>query len=245
MTETENSYTNPNFDEDPANEIKYQFWKENPFFEKVFSKFTQGVIFVFLHATKEGREMWRDPDLRNAIFNREGRVGLLSQAILAPALYHPNPEMASLELSATEAGRWVGYDFRRPEVFGNKVIKNGRVKQAGKLLLIDLEEYRDQNFTPSTVADLLLFRQILSLWSPDLDHFVNNGYIDETTYRTAYQRVGVWDKYGKYLELAGVANERVYQVTPKGNTLVFLEPNNGNELRECRESRVLRPALAI
>jgi hypothetical protein len=80
--------------------------------------------------------------------------------------------------------------------------------------------------------------------APPIEKIIEDGLLRETTYRDAYSRVGQFDRYRQYLALAGLLEAPIYSVTPKGNGIVYLVPDQGSSVRKPKESFVFKPILA-
>lgn len=202
-------------------------------------------FFTFLFCTPHGWELLKNPFIRNSIFRREGWVGLLEDSILSPSLYHPNREKTSLEQSSADAGRWIAYDFYRPQEFG-KSIPFERQRREGRLMLFSLDEVQGNSadtYTPTPLINILSIEHFLTLDFPRLEDIIKEGFLKETTYREAYDKVGLWEKYRVALTLSNMADEKIYTVTPKGNTLVTLDRDFGKKQQDPKKAVQLRPVF--
>jgi len=202
-----------------------------------------GKYFVLV-LTEEGREFLSDPERRRKLFYREARVGLLESSIFQNPLYIPN-EYNSMERRGTVTGRWIGYDFNRPGEFG----KNCRQLQEGRLVSFLLNEIKDNpasTYTSTEIIDVFhKIEHIAQLELPPIDYLKENGLIVQTTYAQAYQNVNLFQKYEKAMNLERITNDVVYQITPKGNSLVFLARGGGDYSSEkfSFKDLVLAPSI--
>ncbi len=199
---------------------------------------------VFL--SENGRDALRDPIRRKFLFRRESRVGLLEDSIINNELHYPNAENTSLEHSSAIAGRWVGFDFRRPEEFNLGDAKHERQKREGRLAVFGIDEIENNSsnrYTPTSLFNLLDLTHMLNFELPSLEDAINRGYIRESTYAESYQRAGIYDRYRTSLLLSGIADSPVYTVTPKGNGVVFLMKDGGRRSEKPKFVPELKPAL--
>jgi hypothetical protein len=190
------------------------------------------IMAAFWVFSQEGREQLRDPEVRDFLFNREARTGLLVGTILNHELFSPNDNGTALQRRQGTAGDYVAYDFRRPEVFGDKIRKRGKQNKEGQLSVFRLEQIKDHRrdqLTPSLSLDMFDARHLAAWASLPLDQVIAQGYLDQTTYRRAYSAVGQWERYRRALTAMGLADKRVFSVTPKGNGVVLLRGSGGTE----------------
>lgn len=216
------------------------------------SRITRGLFDTWFNSyrllgyitTERGREILKDPYLRRTILQRKYRVGLLEDSIVSNNLYAPNEDKSSLENVTAEAGRMFAYNFHRRERLGVEGIPR-RLWKAGRLascLPEELSNNPPEQYTPTFYIDLYNFFDVVNLDMPPLEDFINNSLLRETTYQQAYERVGLYEKYRRFLVLAGLEDKPLYQVTPKGNGLVFLFREFGESVRKPKESAALQSA---
>jgi hypothetical protein len=188
---------------------------------------------------------------------REVAVGLFAGGVIAPELAFPDHDSdtpGQTERRKAKAGQMIGYDFHRPEKFP-AVFKAGtmRLVNEGKIVAFLLDEIIDNDPDQPTPDDL---------FNPfDLDHIVNmatytveeleeKGIVAKTTHQEAYEAAGVFDEYAVDLGYRRIEETPVFQITPKGNTLVRLLPDGGDKKpQEDRQpsfewARGLTPAYA-
>lgn len=112
-----------------------------------------------------------------------------------------------------------------------------------------LEEVRDRgpdDYTPTGLANFFDLDHFLHLEvSPSIDDLLNQGFIRETTYREAFSKVDLYEKFGHYLTLAAIANNQLYTVTPKGNGLVGLALDGGSKVEKKKGLEVLKPVMGF
>ncbi|MBI2031076.1 MAG: hypothetical protein HYT08_00500 [Candidatus Levybacteria bacterium] len=206
-------------------------------------------VYTVLISTKDGRERLKNPETRRFLYDREAQAGLLEGSIFNHDLFHPNEEERSLLHEHAVAGRWVAYDFNRPQEFGQKVKKRGRQIFTGKLIAFPLDEIIDNKLEDHTSTYLLnpyAIEHVLQMdTSPKIDDLLSYGFIEESTYRQSFESVGQYETYKSYMSLAGITEERVYRVTPKGNTLVYIERDFGDKRKDPDRKTVLKPAFGF
>lgn len=70
---------------------------------KLINAIYRPFIYCALLTIERGR-MFKDPELRRFIFDREARTGLLEDSIIGDELYVPNEDETSLECKSIAAG---------------------------------------------------------------------------------------------------------------------------------------------
>ena len=204
--------------------------KESPLIRKIANFFYRSYMIA-------NPGIWKlaikSKNFRTFLLNREKRTGLLEGSIIQNPLYIPNEE--GIEKRQVLAGQWAGYDFKRKKEFGNKVEQYRK----GKLLTFLIDEIRDNNsedYTP-TISDVLFnINHLIHIEIPSIDYCLENGIIRDTTYLKTYEQAKMDKNYLNELERFGVLNNSVYQVTPKGNSLIYLVGSGGEKQEgESRE----------
>lgn len=212
----------------------------------MFNTLITFAFYASIFLSESGREALRDPIKRRFLFRREYRIGLLEEAILNNEIYHPNKEATSLELRSALAGRWVSFDFRRPQEFNLGDAKHERQKGEGRLSIFSLDEIENNDpdqYTPTLLFDLFNAEHMLSWELPSLEDAISRGYLRETTYIEAYRKVGIYERYRTSLILSGIAESPIYTVTPKGNGVVFLIKDGGRKSEKPKAVPEFKPAL--
>ncbi len=168
--------------------------------------------------------------------------GLIEGAIIGSTVSFPvaNSDKPRVEYEKAPGGRWVGYDFNRPSEFPTINAKHG-VKQLtrGRLVAFLLDRVMDnepEERTPTASVDFTSLDDVFSFDTPTIDELVDAGMLRLTTQGEAYERVGLYDVYGEELSSRSVEDDPVFQVTPKGNSLVSLERDFGE--KKPRESEM-------
>lgn len=165
--------------------------------------------------------------LRKAI--RE-QPGLLEGSIIhSNTLFHPDTDGTPTYTHATGID-WLAYDFLRPKVL--RPYKDGQYRQfrKGRLYAFLIDEVQGNKADDKTPLGLLQFLDIdhiLGFEKPSIETLVNEELVIPTTYGDAYKRVGEYERYAEELESRQLTNDAIHQVTPKGNTLIFLGRDGG------------------
>ncbi|MBI4152460.1 hypothetical protein HY495_02005 [Candidatus Woesearchaeota archaeon] len=198
----------------------------SPLEKKIYNAVTRAGIYVYaflvLCSGKEGAfRLWK------ALSSKRHRIGLLEGAVLGPSLWVPT-ENGFVEKMTAPAGRWCGYDPSRLVK-----LRTNEEKGTGRLEAIldeyTLDETRDQNdLTPTGTYDLLDLYTLLSIDSVGIEKAERIGLVQETTYGRAFAKLGL-SGYLNSIETVGAAQDKIWQVTPKGNGIVYLIPDGGEK----------------
>ncbi|RME31687.1 hypothetical protein D6789_01890, partial [Candidatus Woesearchaeota archaeon] len=202
------------------------------FFLDSFIKTFYAGFFVF---HPESWRLLRNPTVRRAIFTGDAFTGLLEGSIFEYEIYQPHN--GNLTLRRGGAGRYAGYDFLRPREFRNAI-----QARRGRIYAFPLEEiiHNDPStYTPTSLLKILTLDHFLQLDLPTPTELEEMGLVHRATYGEAYTSVGL-DEYLQPLAVLGVLDKKVYRVTPKGNGLIFLGTEGGDEQR--KDVRDLKPA---
>lgn len=202
------------------------------------------LVITILLTTKTGWETLKDPEFRRLLAYREGRIGFLEYSILQNPLYVPSDSEGSLEFVTASAGRWVGYDFKRESEFGENSIK----RYEGKLISFILDEIKENkplDYTPTTLFRFFDFSHLIHFETPSVDYLIENGLLETRTYREAFQKSGKYEEYARTLDLFEITEKPVYQITPKGNGLIFLSADGGEKVTEKKKAKKLVPAYQL
>jgi len=176
--------------------------------------------------------------------------GLIEGGMLAPRLSRPHPTHGYLDLATAAAGEWVAYDAKRRAEFPH-VAQDKRlpIYTKGKLMAFLLDEVIDNEPSTKTPTDLLLpfsADHLLTLNSLNARELVEIGFATFTTHELAYEQVGL-EALIPELRARSMADAPVYQITPKGNTLVKLVSVGGTPQPKQQEQPdfSLRPGFAF
>lgn len=198
-----------------------EYLKEHPVARNVANALMQITVYTasfFVFGPKRTMRM-RDPQYVG---------GLCHGSIIAQPLYYPTETKDVFNYDSADAGRWMGYDFLRHNKFPLTPEDKLRRLRKGRLIAYLLEDIKDNEPDEKTRAGSLRFDidSLLCMDSHTPDQLVTHGMLALTNYRDAYKAVGR-EQDIPALESRSLADDPVYQVTPKGNTLVVLMPDGG------------------
>ncbi len=183
-----------------------------------------------------------DNDYRKFLFERKYRVGMLEHSIFGNPILIPSEDGLSLSYETAPPGRWAAYDFHRRSELGKDVKDRGK----GRIFCFLIEEVKHNSknkYTPTYMLDILDFEHVIHLEFPNIEYLEKNGLVEQATYQDAFKRAGAYEKYASGITSLGIGDRIIYQVTPKGNGLVFLSPDTGKPVERRKESGILVPVL--
>ena len=173
---------------------------------------------------------------------RESRTGLLSCSIINNPLYAPSQEVGSISQIRSSGGKWVAYDFLRLKYW-----KRATQTFRGTCYAMIPDEVigrPSEDYTPTREYDLLS-TDLFFFERPSIERLQNVGMLEITTYAEAYQRVaGMNEETSNALHSAGIADQEVFQVTPKGNGLIFVGETGGDPEETKSTVRKLQTILS-
>ena len=108
-----------------------------------------------------------------------------------------------------------------------------------------IDEVKDRDKSDYTPLDLFQFTDIEHIMHadfPTIEELVEQGLVEETTYEEAYRSVGLYDQYSQSMGVLGISEETVYQITPKGNTLIDLSNDGGRKIKKSKRVKKLVPS---
>ncbi len=172
--------------------------------------------YIFYDTSREGREP-------------HNRAGFIQGTMIGTQLCLPAGE--TLRYAKAPGGLWLAYDFNRPQVFP-KAHRRGTLRRSyqGSIVAHCVEQIADQppdTLTPTTKYDLFNADTLLTQDTYTPAQLVAHGFLTATTQARAFENVGRAADV-PLLESRGVANDPVFQVTPKGNALVRLVGRGGD-----------------
>ena len=179
-----------------------------------------------LTCTEEGREVFKNPALRDFIKNYNG---LLKGTIISNFLYLPPTENSTeCGFLKASAGEWVSYDPTRKQILNQKYLET----EHGRLFVYDIPEVRHHTkdeYTPLNSIRMFDAQHAYFFIPRTSEELINGKFIEETTYQKALENLGNTDpNILKELKESRRENTIVYQVTPKGNGLIVLDHGVGN-----------------
>ncbi len=170
-------------------------------------------------------------------------MGLLEGALIENPLYVPQ-ENGSLAVNYARAGAWVAWDIQRKSVLGRNGIKQQRKGTLGIFLPDEVRDHEKGEYTPTDLLEPLSIDHFLTYESPSISYILGKGLVEETTYGRALQREGLYEKYARAMGVLNIEGKRVFQVTPKGNTLIYLLNDGGDTVTKEERAKELEPATA-
>lgn len=192
------------------------------------------VVYGMFFFTPDGWSALANPR-RRRLLSRRARHGLLEGTIIQNPLYIPRDE-SNLEMRTATAGQWVAYDFERPDKLGHQQPVSEGVLYS--LLVNWLDGYSRHAPTPIFSIDVLS-SDIFAFERPSVEYLIQKDILESATYEKAYRRVGRYDAYARAMEVLGISDKEVFQVTPKGNGVVRLGRDGGDT------SKVRNPRLGL
>ena len=179
----------------------------------------------------------------------DSKVGLLDGSIISNPLFYPHEDDDWLDNKTDQPGKWVAYDYKRPQTFPD-AHKKRKVEQLfnGRLVAFLADEMQDKSKeepTPVGMLNLLDVDHVLSFDIYTPDQLIQQGMLEKSTYGDAYQSLGIYKKYMEELGTRRLTEEPLFQVTPKGNTLIVLLPDFGERApkEDTQTSPVFIPGL--
>lgn len=189
---------------------------------------------LFLLFSEDGREKLKDPEIWKKLVKSERRIGMLEGAIISDSQYVPDIENTNFTYESEKLGSWIGVDYLREQELGRSSKKNSR----GKLFSFPLEEVEGKTgdeYTPTHLFDMFDPLHMLRLHNPTLDELIKDEFIEPVSYSHALRRVGQYEILANRIAIIGIEDKEVYQVTPKGNSLLFLTKPMGDSKARPRE----------
>lgn len=171
-----------------------------------------------------GLRNWGDISETFDMFRHQDDIrGLTEGTIIGNPVWFPmQPNIFAFQ--GTSAGHWVGIDFDRPMIFPPR--KGGTTRQPwkGALYSMYIDEVKDRSpeqRTPNRLLKPLRFDHFASYDKTTPERAIGDGLLRATTYGEAFRQLGFAENFGEELEARNLVDSQVFQVTPKGNTLVF------------------------
>lgn len=164
---------------------------------------------------------------------RESMYGLIEGSIVDADLTYPDKGKGYLTHKRAQGGRWVAHDFKRPSVFPSEakrgILPDYKEGRLSSLILDEVIDKDEDDLTPLGLLNIAEPLHIIKFNSSSPGKLVDEGLMRLTSYEEAYDNVGLYDEFGEELHLRGVAKDSVFQVTPKGNTLIFVSRDSGSK----------------
>ncbi|HCR55757.1 TPA: hypothetical protein DIV49_02185 [Candidatus Saccharibacteria bacterium] len=161
-------------------------------------------------------------------------LGICEDGIIGGRMCLPDEQHDHLTYRTANAGQWMSYDFRRAEFFphvAEKLGDNFSLYDEGILTALLLEGLASRPVdarTELTIDEMISFETVLSSDKPGISTLLELGMVARRSHEDAYEQAGATAHIDE-LRIRGVAQEPVYQVTPKGHGLISLEDEGGSK----------------
>ena len=169
---------------------------------------------------------WKELD-NHILYNKKEMVGFLAGSIIQNPLYYPDE--GNVEFLSTGAGNWLGFDFRRNQGFQKGVYGPLRGGKLASFLIEDIKDNDPQQLTPTGYLNLFDVYHMAQMEFPIMDYLVKNGLVSTSTYAKSFEKAGEYSQFKGMLKELGIAEKPIFEVTPKGNGLVFLVEVEGEK----------------
>mgnify|MGYP004496641803 CR=1 FL=1 len=180
----------------------------------------------------------------------QSTAGLIEGALIAPKLAYVDSESGQLIYKEATNSALLSFDAMRPSEFNFQPEEYGSaLVNEGVMWSYMPEEIKDNPGSLRTPTHYISGYDINHLFTVDkypLDHLIGEQILRSVSMDEAFEAVGL-EEYIPGLEARRIAKDRVYQVTPKGNTLVSLEDDDGDSTPKFQErfSYVKVPGLQV
>ncbi len=175
-------------------------------------------------------------------FKKDAGCGLPQDTIFAPSLHIPSGGHCSdLELLTTSSGGYVSCSFTKKQKFNDTLYMNitkGTLFAAFTLYEVIAKKHErtpDSKFNANSSDVSFLFKH------SSLHELLMFGFIEKTTYASVFEKLNINNNYIGNSTYAMISNDPIYQVTPKGNGVIFLISDSGDsDKKEDSEAELAR-----
>lgn len=174
---------------------------------------------LFLKLLSEGKNPF---EVKKIMTQRT--TGFRVNTIIWNPLFLPDitADNEKLFFQTASAGRWNAYDFLRTDVLSSSATSSHHFHDV-QLLFFPLEELKNndsQTETPEGLFDIFNVNHMVEFTKFSVDQALQFWAIEQTTYYQAYEKI--WNtNLLRDVEQLSIAEKKVYQITPKGSTLIF------------------------
>lgn len=174
---------------------------------------------LFLKLLSEGKNPF---EVKKIIAQRT--IGLRVNTIIWNPLFLPDitTDNEKLFFQTASIGRWNAYDFLRRDVLSSSATSSHHFHNV-QLLFFPLEELKNndsQTETPEGLFDIFNVNHMVEFTKFSFQEALQFWAIEQTTYYQAYEKI--WNtQLLRDVEQLSIAEKTVYQITPKGSTLIF------------------------
>ena len=181
-------------------------------------------------------------DGMDSVRNGELVAGMIEGAIIGSNIAHVDPISGQLIYEQGSSARLVAYDVNRTQEFPSLLTaKAPNLITKGSLWSFMPEELKGNPAsmrTPTGYVEVYNINHLMTMDTYPLAHLMGEKILQAVTMAEAFDAVGL-SEYIPGLESRRIAQDRVYQVTPKGNTLTVLVDDGGD--KTPRYERRLKP----
>lgn len=183
----------------------------------------------------------KDPEMRAIFTDKEYTTGLLEGSIFSHRLILPDEEEGDFFSYEPEGpGHWAAWDLNRFAEFGEVVEERETDFVEGRLQSAPLFEIIDNDInelTPIALMNWLKFEHMMLVEHSTIEQLIEYGFIRETTYQEAYQDEDWYIKNKEKFQKMQTKGEKLYAVTPKGNGLIYLFKESGENDEEKKDEK--------
>lgn len=158
--------------------------------------------------------------------------GLCEDAILAPYLCSPDETESHLIYERAHTGQWISHDFRRTEFYPAAADKPWfKIHKDGVLMAMmpeGIAETDPNQRTDLPISEWLSVDNFFSIDKPGINKLLALGMVATRSHELAFEIAGQ-EQWIDELRSRGVAEDPVYQITPKAHSLVFLNEEGGKK----------------
>lgn len=242
MAKTERGPEDEGLTPEQRSEYENLFFKNGKVWNKIFTIYLRAVMVKNLIATERGRKILSNKEARDVFLDLESRTGLLEKSIIGNPLIHPMGKENTLKNSSVTAGKYASWDFDRTAKFKKKNPEQYAEGTLFAFFMPGITDFKSSTYTPIGYADYLSL-DIIYFRKTNIKELEKIGYVREISNKEAFENAGILHQYEKGLTLMRAIDKKVFQITPKGNSLVYLTNPMGEKLPEKKRAGVLTPVL--
>lgn len=195
-----------------------------------------GVFFVYA-AVKFGPQ-----EAVNAFLDRDNQIGLTEGSLIQSPLAYADPETGLFTYESGPSAAWVTIDHNRHKYLPahQETYRNGMLTK-GTLFAFLLDEIIDNpphKLTPTSLLQPWSLNHLLAFDAGvRMETLVEHGFVEATNYGEAYTQLEMPEMV-ETLERRSLAYDPVYQVTPKGHTLIMVTKTGGDKVEKPETKEV-------
>ena len=222
------------------NEKFHNRLKKNKIERQILSVILKACMYttpIIKSLTKEGRKEIKENNLYELIYSKHGKIGMLDGTIISDSQFVPNFTTNDYTFKSKNAGEYIGVDYLRHSELG----ENSNPISEGSFYACLLEEIQNNprdKPTPTHLLNLFDIMHSIQLETPSLETLISGEYLEPINYINALKSVGQYENLAQILDKSEIKNKQVYQVTPKGNGLIFLDSKMGEPKTKKSEQQI-------